>query len=281
MRIVITGHKGQLGSSLWKLLEEGNHLLGIDIPEHDITDVGIIDTIADFRPHFILHPAAYTNVDGCEENPELAYRVNVLGTWHVALAAQQVGAPMLYVSTNEVFPGDREQPYFEWDEPGPINAYARSKLGGERVVQALLDRFYIVRTAWVFAPGGNNFVSKIVKAAEKYVALRVVDDEFGSPTYAPDLAEAIVRLVKTDMYGFYHFTNSGVCSRYEYALEILKLAGMENVPVTPIPSSEWKRLSTPPKHSILANVAGASLGITLRPWQEALADYFEKTKEGA
>ncbi len=280
MRIVITGHKGQLGKSLWKLLEEGNNLLGLDIPEHDITEPKIIDAIVDFKPHLILHPAAYTNVDGCEEDPETAYRVNVLGTWHIALAAQTTDSPMLYVSTNEVFPGDREIPYFEWDEPRPINAYARSKLGGERVVQSLLNKFYIVRTAWVFAPGGNNFVSKITRAAEKYGALKVVDDEFGSPTYAPDLAEAIVKLTKSDMYGIYHFTNSGVCSRYEYAVEILKLAGMENVPITPIPSSQWKRLSTPPKRSILANMAGASIGITLRPWQEALADYFEKLEEG-
>jgi dTDP-4-dehydrorhamnose reductase len=280
VRIVITGHKGQLGRSLWNLLKDGNHLMGIDIPERDITDPGIVDLIAEFRPHFILHPAAYTNVDGCEENPNLAYKVNVIGTWHVALAAQRTGAPMLYVSTNEVFPGDRELPYFEWDEPHPINAYARSKLGGECVVQALLSKFYIVRTAWVFAPGGNNFVTKIMGAAKKFGALKVVDDEFGSPTYAPDLAEAIVKLVKTDMYGIYHFTNSGACSRYEYALEILKLAGLDHIPVTPIPSSEWKRLSTPPKHSILANVAGASLGITLRPWQEALAEYFGQVREG-
>ncbi len=273
MRIVITGHKGQLGRALWALLAE-HDLLGIDIPEHDISKPEITETIADFRPDLVLHPAAYTDVDGCARNPDLAYRVNVLGTQFVTLGARKAGAPILYVSTNEVFPGDREEPYREWDETGPINPYGKSKLAGEKVVRALADRFYIVRTAWVFAPGGNNFVTKIIAAAKKHGSLRVVDDEFGNPTYAPDLAEAIVRLIRTERFGIYHFTNEGVCSRYEYALEILRLAGMEDVPVDPIPGSEWVRASVPPKHAILGNYAGAALGITLRPWQEALRAYF-------
>jgi dTDP-4-dehydrorhamnose reductase len=158
--------------------------------------------------------------------------------------------------------------------PHPTSPYGVSKLSGEKVIRALTGDFYIVRTAWVFAPGGNNFVTKIIAAAKRYGSLRVVDDEFGSPTYAPDLAEAIVKLVRTGRFGIYHFTNEGTCSRYEYALEILRLAGLEHVPVTPIPGSEWKRASIPPKHAILGNHAGAALGITLRPWQEALRAYF-------
>ncbi len=276
MRIVITGHKGQLGRSLWALLAD-HDLLGIDIPEHDISRPEITDVIADFRPDLVLHPAAYTDVDGCARNPDLAYKVNVLGTQFVALGARKAGAPILYVSTNEVFRGDQEEPYREWDETGPVNPYGRSKLAGERVIRALTSQFYIVRTAWVFAPGGNNFVTKIIAAADRHGSLRVVDDEFGNPTYAPDLAEAIVNLIQTERFGIYHFTNEGACSRYEYASEILRLAGRENVSVVPIPGSEWKRLSTPPKHAILGNYAGTALGITLRPWRDALRAYFVVT----
>ena len=183
---------------------------------------------------------------------------------------------MVYISTNEVFDGIAQSPDHEWDVPNPISVYARSKAAGERVVRTLLQRFYIVRVAWLFAPGGNNFVSKIVAAARKHGALRVVGDEFGNPTYAPDTAAAIARLVETDHFGIYHFTNSGFCSRYEFAREALRLAGLGQMPITPIAASEWPRLSTPPLRAVLANVAGAELGITLRPWQEALAAYFEE-----
>ena len=182
---------------------------------------------------------------------------------------------MVYISTNEVFDGTAQPPYREWDVPNPISVYARSKAAGERVVRALLQRFYIVRIAWLFAPGGNNFVSKIVAAARKHGALKVVDDEFGNPTYAPDAAAAIARLVEANHFGIYHFTNSGACSRYEFAREALRLAGLGKVPITPIASSEWPRPSAPPLRAILANVAGAELGITLRSWQEALAAYFD------
>jgi len=273
-RIVITGCLGQLGRALQEALADRTLLL-LDLPDGDITDAAIIPTIADFHPDVVIHPAAYTNVDGAEREPDVAYRVNVWGTQNVALACQRVGAAMVYVSTNEVFDGTADVPYREWDVPNPISVYARSKAAGERVVQALLQRFYIVRLAWLFAPGGRNFVTKIIAAADKYGALRVVDDEFGNPTYAPDAAAAIARLIETGHYGIYHFTNAGFCSRYEFACEILRLAGREHVPITPIPSSEWKRASTPPLRAVLANTAGAELGITLRPWQAALREYFD------
>jgi dTDP-4-dehydrorhamnose reductase len=272
-RVVITGCLGQLGQALQEALADRTLLL-LDLPAGDITDPAIIRTIADFHPDVVIHPAAYTDVDGAEREPDVAYRVNVWGTQNVALACQQAGAAMVYLSTNEVFDGTADAPYREWDAPSPISTYARSKAAGERVVRALLQRFYIVRVAWLFAPGGNNFVAKIIAAADKYGALRVVDDEFGNPTYAPDAAAAIAQLIETEHYGIYHLANAGVCSRHQFAHEILRQAGRNHVPITPIRSSEWKRASTPPLRAILANTAGAELGIRPRPWQDALAAYF-------
>jgi dTDP-4-dehydrorhamnose reductase len=276
MRIVITGHKGQLGRALQEVLK-GETLLGLDLPEHDITDrQAIAQAIADFRPQVVIHAAAMTNVDGCERDPDAAYRINSLGTQNVALACQRSGAAMVYVSTNEVFDGTKDEPYLEFDRPNPINAYGRSKLAGEFFTQTLLDRFYIVRTAWLYARGGNNFVTKIIRAADERGELRVVTDEVSSPTYAPDLAEAIAKLIRTEHYGIYHFTNEGICSRYDFAVKILELSGRKHVPVYPITSDQYTRASTPPLYTPIRNFCAATaLGIVLRPWDEALKAYFE------
>ncbi len=249
-------------------------LLGLDLPEEDITQGAMSERLAGWQPDLVLHAAAYTDVDGCEKDPELAFRANAIGTQNVALAAQRAGAAMLYISTNEVFDGTRRELYREWDQPAPASVYARSKAAGEQIVRDLLaGRFYIVRIAWLFGPGGNNFVTKIRAAAERAAALSVAADEFGNPTYAPDLAAAIVRLVVTGHFGIYHLTNAGFCSRFEFAREIMRLAGKPDLPIAPILSADWPRPSRPPLHAILANTAAASLGITLRPWGQALAEY--------
>ncbi|MCX6029421.1 MAG: dTDP-4-dehydrorhamnose reductase [Chloroflexi bacterium] len=272
MRVVITGHNGQLGRQLVAAFAE-HELLKLDLPCDDITQPDIVDCIADFHPDLVVHGAAYTDVDGCERDPEMAFRVNAVGTQNVALGAQKSGAALLYISTNEVFDGTQRDAYREWDRPSPMSVYARSKAAGEQIVCNLTGgRFYIARIAWLFGPGGVNFVTKILDAATKNGALRVAADEFGNPTYAPDLAQAIAALAATGHYGIYHLTNAGFCSRYEFAAEIVRLAGL-TAPVTPILSAEWLRPSRPPLHAILANTAGASLGITMRPWREALAAY--------
>lgn len=274
MRIVITGHKGQLGTALQPVLA-AEELFGVDLPEYDITDpAAILDEIFRFRPDVVIHCAAMTNVDGCEQDPDLAFRVNTLGTQNIALACGRCGAAMVHVSTNDVFDGRLGRPYLEWDTPTPQSTYARSKAAAEFYVRTLLHRFYIVRTAWLYAPGGDNFPAKIVAAADKYGRLRVVVDEIGNPTYAPDLAEAIVKLIHTEHHGIYHFTNSGLCSRYGYARAILELTGRGDVPVEPITSDQWPRASKPPLHCALHNFAGAALGIELRPWHAALEEYF-------
>jgi dTDP-4-dehydrorhamnose reductase len=272
MRVVITGHSGQLGRQLVAAFA-GHELLPLDLPADDITDPGIVRRVVEFKPDAIVHAAAYTDVDGAEKDPELAYRVNAFGTQNMALASQASGAAMLHVSTNEVFDGSQRESYREWDQINPLSTYARTKAAAERIVLTLSPRPYIARVAWLFGPGGNNFITKILAGAEKYGALRVAVDEFGNPTYAPDTAAAMARLIQTGHYGIYHLTNSGYCSRYDLACETMRLAGKPDLPVTPILSAEWPRPSKPPLHAVLANSAAASLGITLRPWQDALAEY--------
>lgn len=272
MRVVITGHNGQLGRQLLSAFAS-DEVLPLDLPCDDITDPGVVACITRFAPDLVVHSAAYTDVDGAEKDPDAAFRVNAIGTHNVALAAQRAGSALMHVSTNEVFDGTRREAYREWDAPNPISTYARSKAAGEQIVRDLLQHYYIVRVAWLFGPGGNNFVTKIIAGAEKYGQLRVAADEFGNPTYAPDVAQAMAELAATGHYGTYHLTNGGFCSRYEFAREIMAQAGRPDLPVTPILSAEWPRPSRPPLHAVLANTGAAALGITMRPWQAALAEY--------
>jgi dTDP-4-dehydrorhamnose reductase len=272
MRVVITGAKGQLGRQLVAAFA-GNDILEIDFPD-DITRPAARELVADHRPDLVVHAAAYTDVDGCEKDPDLAFRVNALGTQNVALGAQQAGASLLHISTNEVFDGARREPYREWDQVNPTSVYARSKAAAEQIVRdTMAGRFYIVRIAWLFGPGGVNFVTKILAAAAKNGGLRVAADEFGNPTYAPDLAAAVARLAPTGHYGIYHLTNAGFCSRFEFAREIMRLTGKADLRVEPILSADWPRPSRPPLHALMGNTSAAAQGLALRPWQEALAEY--------
>jgi len=277
MRIFITGCKGQLGRALYTVLAE--HILsGCDLPELDITDREAIGAaIADFAPDVVIHAAAWTDVDGCARDPDQAYRANALGAQNVALACAACDAAMVYVSTNEVFDGAATEPYREWDLPNPINPYARSKAAGEWFVRHLLTRFYIARTAWLYAPGGRNFSNphRIIQLAEEHGSLKVVTDEIGNPTYALDLAQAIAQLIQTEAYGAYHLVNAGYCSRYDFVRQVLRAGGREHIPVEPISLDDFERASDPPRFAPLTNTAAAALGITLRPWQEALEEYLE------
>lgn len=268
MRVFVTGHRGQLGQELISRLPEA---IGVDLPEVDITDPASIDAaVAAARPDLVIHCAAMTNVDGAAKDPSVAERVNGLGTENVARAAARANAALLYVSTNEVFDGSKSEPYLEDDVPNPINAYGKSKLMGERSAAGATSRLYIVRTSWVTAKGGRNFIHRIKQLADERGSLKVVTDEVASPTFAEDLADAILSLIATDRYGTYHLTNAGYCSRYEYARKILDLTGRGHIPVEPITLAEYPRPSTPPKFSPLANTAAAALGITLPRWEQAL-----------
>ncbi len=259
MRILITGAGGQLGLALQRTLT-GHTLTPVDLPAVDVTDRASLAAIfAAATPELVIHCAAYTDVDGCARNPELAHRVNAFGTQNVALACRAAGAALVHISTNEVFAGDEPGGYEEWLPPAPRNPYGRSKAAAEAHVRALLSRAYIVRTAWLYAPGGRNFIHAILRRARETGEVRVVTDEVGNPTYAADLAEAIARLIETGQYGIYHFVNSGACSRWAFANEILRRAGVaaRNVPIL---SSAYPRASTPPPFAALHNPAGAAKG---------------------
>jgi len=277
MRILVTGASGHLGGQLLQQLHaQGHTVTGVDIAEVDITDLSGLNRIfAEVRPELGLHCAALTAVDYCAEHPDEALAINGYGTRNVALACQTHDAALLYVSTNEVFDGKRCGEYQEYDPPNPINPYAYSKWVGEQAVRDLIRRHYIVRTSWLFAHGGKNFIHTILRLAREGQPLKVVTNEVSSPTYTNDLAAAIVQLIGSGCYGIYHLVNAGYTSRYGFARQVLDLAGYRDTPIQPIALAEFKRSSRPPEYAVLRNVAAARLGITLRPWQEALAAFLE------
>lgn len=279
MRTIITGATGQLGQALQKVLT-GQNFEVLDVPRMDVKDHAIVETLAAYQPELVIHAAAMSDVNGCARDPDAAFSINAFGTQNVAHACLQVNAKMLYISTNEVFDGRSGQPYTEDAQPHPINPYGSSKRAGEQMAAHYLKTgLYIVRTAWLYG-GGHKFPEKIITAANKQGELKVVTDEISNPTYTLDLAAAIAHLVTTQAYGIYHFTNAGYCSRYDFAREILKLSGRENIPLQPIYLTDFVRPSAVPPFTPLANVKGPELGIEFRSWQEALKDYFETGETG-
>jgi len=274
MRIFITGNRGQLGRELMRAFS-AHTVDGGDLPEFDVTDAGATRRrIETARPDIVIHAAALTDTRLCEDDPDLAHRVNGLGTRNVALACRDAGAALLYVSTNEVFDGLKRESYVESDAPNPVNAYGRSKLEGEEEAHALVERLYVVRTAWLYGSDERDFPSKMLAAASQQAELTVVTDEVATPTFARDLAAAIARLLEGQVFGVYHFTNSGDCSRFEWAREVLRLAGRPDVVLKPSTLAEYNAYPPKPPYTVLRNEAGARLGIALRPWQEALAEHF-------
>jgi dTDP-4-dehydrorhamnose reductase len=285
MRVLITGGKGQLGRELQRAFRshaDPPDVLALDIDELDVTDANAVErTLQRAKPDLVVHAAALTDTSLCEEDPALATRVNADGSLHVAEACRRVRAAMVYVSTNEVFDGARREPYAESAEPRPINTYGRSKLEGERLVREALPRHYVVRTAWLYGEGGNNFPAKVLRAAQERRELSMVTDEVATPTWARDLAQAIIRLVARPAYGTYHLTNDGWCSRYEWAADVLRLAGRTGVTLRPITSADYSEGPLKPPFSALRNEAAARLGITMRPWQEALGEFFAQKVTGS
>ncbi|HWU37045.1 MAG TPA: dTDP-4-dehydrorhamnose reductase, partial [Candidatus Acidoferrum sp.] len=226
MRILVTGAKGQLGVELLQTLKLAHEVIGLDLPELDITRSTATDQVADLRPNWVIHAAAATDVDGCERDSAWAQAVNGDGTGRVADGCRRAGAGMIYISTDFVFDGRKRSPYTEEDQPAPLSVYGRSKLAGEEAARVLAPRWAIVRSAWMFGVSGKNFVKGIVNKAVAGERLRFVNDQVGSPTYARDLAQALAELVTRQLTGVFHVTNSGSCSRYEFARAILKQAGL-------------------------------------------------------
>ncbi len=277
MTILITGAAGKLGSTLLQQLQDQQQVIGTDLPELDISDFAATRAfIAQHQPSVVIHVAAWTDVDGCARDPQRAIRINGFGAQNVAIAAAAIGAAIVYISSNEVFDGTQRRPYYEYDRCQPINPYGYSKWVGEQAVAQVNPRHYIVRTAWLFAHGGRNFIQAILGAAQANKPLKIVIDEIANPTYTDDLATALVALIATGRYGTYHLVNEGAVSRYEFGRYALERAGFGALPIERITRTEWQRPSTPPIYAGLANLAAASVGITLRPWQAAVDAFLQR-----
>jgi len=270
-----------LGRDLSAHLQPRHEVVGADLPEVDITDLGLLQrAFRNDSPDAVIHTAAFTAVDDCEHQPDLAFKVNAEGTRNVALACREASLPMLYVSTDYVFDGRKLTPYTEEDLPNPLNVYGRSKLQGETHVLELLAAAWIARTSWLFGPLGKNFVRTILQRAHEGNTLRVVDDQFGAPTYTMDLAEKLEQIVTSAKFGIYHVTNQGYCSWFEFAREILRQAGLSRVPLAAIPTSDSDRPALRPRNSRLAPTRLEREGLALLPpWQDALARYLLRAAE--
>lgn len=278
MRILVTGASGQLGYDVERELERcGIEHLGTSSRELDITDREAVERLmAAYRPDAAIHCAAYTKVDLAEDEPERCWAVNADGTRNLAAACREIGAKLLYISTDYVFPGTGEQ-FRRTDDPvSPVNTYGRSKLAGELAVQSLLETYFIVRISWVFGKNGNNFVKTMLRLAETRTELTVVCDQIGSPTYTADLAPLLCDMVQTEQYGVYHATNEGTCAWSEFAEAIFELAGRQVV-VHPIPTSAYPTRAVRPLNSRMSKECLHSNGFQELPeWKNALARYLKE-----
>jgi dTDP-4-dehydrorhamnose reductase len=271
VRVAITGCAGQLGHALLAQRPPHWDTDALDLPELDICDWHNVSLrLAKFGPDLVIHAAAATDVDRCEREPEWAYQVNALGTRNVARATAQTGASLVYVSTNYVFDGEQDQPYHEFDQPNPISYYGASKLAGEYEAAAARAECWIVRTAMLYAPEGRNFVNTMRRLMAERENLSVVHDQFGNPTFATDLADAIIALVERAPAGIYHAVNAGQASWYDWATEIKRLTAA-SVELDPIPASAFPRDAMPPRNGALTSLALPAYGIALPDWRDALS----------
>ncbi len=282
VKVLVTGCNGLLGGDLVEALRARSHdVVGCDLPSVDITNpVRIAETVKGFLPDVVVHTAAMTDVDGCETDPEAAFATNGLGTRNVAVACQENGASLVYVSTDFVFDGSSDCPYREFDPTHPLCVYGASKLAGEEYTRHIVPRHMVVRTAWLYGPRGKNFVNTMLRIAGRGGPLRVVDDQIGSPTYSRDLADAMAELVETGLWGTYHVTNRGSTSWCSFAREILRLTGFGTRPVRPITSQELKRPARRPAYSVLdLSATESTIGRKMRDWSEALHEFLGATGE--
>lgn len=283
MKVLVTGVSGQLGYDVCKELTKRNiEHLGMSSKDLDIVDKAAVEALMrEFQPDAVIHCAAYTKVDLAEDEPEKCWAVNVDGTKNVAAVCRELGAKMVYISTDYVFPGIGDQFYEPTDPVGPVNTYGRSKLAGELAVQSLLDKYFIVRISWVFGKNGNNFVKTMLRLAETRTELNVVSDQIGSPTYTADLAPLLCDMVQTEKYGVYHVTNEGTCSWAEFAKAIFELEGKQ-VTVHPIPTSEYPTRAVRPLNSRMSKEQLQERGFVCLPrWHNALKRYLKEITENA
>lgn len=275
MRILVTGGTGQLGTALSRLAPKVHPVVALGTAKLDVRDRDIVRRrFHDHRPEVVIHAAAMTNVDGCETDPASAHRVNVGGTANVIEAAREIGARVVYISTNYVFDGEADMPYQEGDGPDPISVYGRTKLDAETIVGAEPSSV-IIRTAMLYDETGRNLVNTMLRLAATQPRLVGVDDQFGNPTYAGDLAEAIFGLIETNASGIFHLVNQGVTSWYGWAREIFQVVG-NPIPIDPIPANSFPRPARPPRYGALENTRAAALGIQLPAWEDGLRRCLER-----
>lgn len=281
MKILVTGVKGQLGYDVVnELTERGIETIGVDIEEMDITDAASVErVIRDAAPDAVIHCAAFTAVDAAEENEELCRKVNVDGPRNIAKVCRALDIKMVQISTDYVFEGTGERPWEPEDECRPKSVYGQTKYEGELAVRELLDKYFIVRIAWVFGINGKNFVKTMLNLAKNHDTLTVVNDQFGSPTYTYDLAKLLADMVVTEKYGIYHATNEGSCSWYEFACAIFKEAGVE-VNVIPVTSEEYGAKANRPANSRMSKAKLTENGFQRLPeWEDALKRYVQELRK--
>ena len=276
--ILVTGVAGQLGTDVVRELKKrGVDHAGIDIDNLNITDSGsVLKYLSTYKPHSVIHCAAYTAVDKAEDEQELCYRVNADGTENIARTCREIDAEMIYISTDYVFDGKGDAPYETGALRAPVSTYGKSKLAGEEAVIRHLDKYYIVRISWVFSKNGNNFVETMLKLARSRNELSVVSDQTGSPTYTPDLAVLLCDMALSGKYGVYHATNEGYCSWAQFAAEIMHQSGSK-CKINPISTEQYPTKATRPKNSRLSKASLDEAGFARLPaWQEALERYLRE-----
>ena len=275
MKVLVTGVKGQLGYDVMnELKKRGLEAVGADIEEMDITDAESVNRfIMAAKPDAVIHCAAYTAVDAAEENEDICRRVNADGTRNIAKVCKELDCKMIYISTDYVFDGQGSRPWEPDEERHPLNVYGQTKYEGELAVQELLEKYFIVRIAWVFGVNGKNFVKTMLNLAQTHDTLTVVNDQYGSPTYTYDLARLLVDMVQTDKYGIYHATNEGICTWYEFACEIFRQAHVA-VKVLPVSAAEYRAKAKRPENSRMSKEKLTENGFERLPsWQDALGRY--------
>lgn len=312
--VLITGAAGALGSDLCDSLGEKFRVVPATRRDFDITNLRATRSfVSETSPGVIIHPAAFTDVDGCEAQSDKAFLVNGLGTRNVALAASEIGARLFYISTDYVFDGTKDGPYSEWDAQNPVTVYGKSKLLGEKYVKQHVNRHFIIRIAWLYGKNGDNFIKTMLRLAQEKRELMVVSDQRGTPTWTMDIAKQIKRLLPTKLYGTYHCTSQGSCTWYEFALEIFKNAGyvikssaegsvslipnpksrmpalsslrpntqsLRPITVRPVTNDTFPRPAKRPKNSVLRNRMLQLQGMDIMPhWKEAL-EKFMKSMDG-
>lgn len=287
MKVLITGAKGQLGSEIIHILDTGASeigqinevylsakVLGTDKNMLDITSLNSVKKLlTEFNPDIVINAAAYTNVDNCEANQDLAFRVNALGAKNMALACEELGSKLIHLSTDYVFDGTCKEPYREYDLPSPINVYGKTKYLGEEYIREFCTKYFIIRTSWLYGYNGKNFVKAIMKVGAEKECIDVVSDQIGNPTNAEDLGYHILKIALTEDYGIYHCSGNNMCSWFEFAQKIIELSKL-NCRVNPIKTENFKSIAKRPSYSSLDNLMlRCTVKDEMRQWEDALKTF--------